>query len=790
MPLPTLYHEGKTIPPKGASKEVIKYYKDTKPVDVITKWIRSRMPEYGAPAAKSLNDRILLVDAKTGSGKSTAMPVEIYRILRPQNAKDYTGPGVICTEPTILTTMTIPRDITEWAPDMIMGETIGYSTGSAKEKVYSGLLFATTGILLAQLRTLSYSAIMGKYRFIVLDEVHNRSLELDMTMMLLKKMLLEVIKEPGCPFIILTSATFDAPKFAKYFGIDPETNVISVAGQSQPITETFLKQDSNNVIGSIGETVKEIHAGKINPMKQGQGDILIFVPGMGEIKKVYAQLLPINVEYIKNKQKCFILLKIDGRAVATNSKDIDLAFADYDKLTLNDEGEYDWKGTHIADRRVIIATAVAETGITIPTLGHVIDIGVYRTMEHYSPINMIGLLTKTAPKTMVTQRRGRAGRLFPGHYYGMYTEETYNHLMPTQLPNIVTDNISSVVLDILLQQNDCFDVNKIDMLDVPSVDSLKESIELNIVLGYIDSNYGECFKATKLGEMIRSLRYSTPEEFRMILSSYIYDVSTSDIVSMIAMGGKEAPRLRKANMNKILKESLPTFFFENEDYVNTFTLLTLDDFIRDIFILEAFSNKLMKGIETAEKWCKDVGLDFTGMMGVLTKKYEIMNDVINASLDPFYLADNNLATSTKTNYFKRVCSIKRCIYDGYILNLIHNDKETMSYKNRFGFAIKARFNRDQGHPKYIITDKIKIDDNSTNPKYILNITTERVSVLDGYISIDDDYLLPTSPSECMLKAKDMSPELSMANYLSILKIVSTTKLMQDNNPKLTKYITQ
>tara|TARA_B110000908_G_scaffold113440_1_gene133088 strand:+ start:12345 stop:14714 length:2370 start_codon:yes stop_codon:yes gene_type:complete len=789
MPLPTLYHKGKAVPPKGASNAIIKYYKETEPIEIITRWIKNKMPEYGAPKAKTLNDRILLVEAKTGSGKSTAMPVELYRILRPQTAKDYTGPGVICTEPTILTTMTIPHDITTWAPDMKMGETIGYSTGSAKQKVYSGLLFATTGTLLAQLRTQSYNVIMGKYRFIVLDEVHNRSLELDMTIMLLKKMLLEIIDDPGCPFVILTSATFDAPKFAKYFGINPETNIISVIGQSQPISETFLKQDSTNVLTSIGETVQEIHDGKINKMKQGEGDILIFVPGMGEIKNVYKQLLPINVKYIKNKQKCFVLLKIDGRAVATNSKDIDLTFAPYDKLTLNEEGEYDWKGTYVASRRVIIATAVAETGITIPTLGHVIDIGVYRSMEHYSPINMTGLLTKTAPKTMITQRRGRCGRLFPGHFYGMYTEETYSNLYPTQLPNIVLDNINSVVLDILLQQNDCFDVNKIDMLDIPAVDSLKESIELNIVLGYIESDYGECFKATKFGEMIRSLRYSTPQEFRMILSSYVYDVSTLDIISMIAMS-KGMLRLRKVNMNKVLKESLPTFFFENDDYVNIFTLLTLDDFIRDLFILEAFSNKLMKGVETTEKWCENVGLDFNSMMIILNSKYEIMNDIINASLDPFYMSDNSLVTSTKTNYLKRVCAIKRCIYDGYILNLIHNDKETMSYKNRFGIAIKARFNRDQGHPKYIVTDKIKIEDNNQNPKYNLTINTDRVSVLDGYICIDDDYLLPANPSKYSIKAKEMTPELSMTNYLSILKIVSTTKLLQASNPKLLKYITQ
>ena len=258
---------------------------------------------------------------------------------------------------------------------------------------------------------------------------------------------------------------------------------------------------------------------------------------------------------------------------------------------------------------------------------------------------------------------------------------------------------------------------------------------------------------------------------------------------MIAMS-KGMLRLRKVNMNKVLKESLPTFFFENDDYVNIFTLLTLDDFIRDLFILEAFSNKLMKGVETTEKWCENVGLDFNSMMIILNSKYEIMNDIINASLDPFYMSDNSLVTSTKTNYLKRVCAIKRCIYDGYILNLIHNDKETMSYKNRFGIAIKARFNRDQGHPKYIVTDKIKIEDNNQNPKYNLTINTDRVSVLDGYICIDDDYLLPANPSKYSIKAKEMTPELSMTNYLSILKIVSTTKLLQASNPKLLKYITQ
>lgn len=791
--MPTLIEKGKATPPKGANKETIKYYKETRPVDIITQWIKTRMPEFGASKATSLNDRVLLVEAKTGSGKSTAMPVELYRILRPQGSKEYRGPGVISLQPRVITAMEIPRDIMVWAPDMIMGETIGYSTGELKEKAHNGLLFATTGTLLQQLRSDNPLIIMSLYRFIIVDEVHFRSLEVDLTLMLMKKLLKENIGNPECPFLILTSATFDTHKFAKYFDLNPVTNIISISGQTYSKSLTFLKSDSQNVIESIVETVKEIHEGKVNPMKQGQNDILIFVPGGGEMKNIKAKLIPINAQYIKDKKKCFIVLEIMGATVKNEGKDVGLAFANYDKLLINNEGEYDRDGTHQATERVIIASSVAETGITFPTLGHVIDLALNKTTEHYPPINVSGLITKTATKTMVTQRMGRAGRLFPGHYYGMYTEETFNALSPAQLPAMVTENIDKVVLDILLQQNDCFDVNKIDMLDAPPIDALKESIELNITLGYIDSDYGECFKATKMGEMGRKLRYCDTEEFRVLIAAYIYDVSILDIISIIVMGEKDGPRLRKANVEAIFKESLPAFFFGEKHYMEAFNRLTMDDFIQGLFIFEAFCNKLEKGINSAEKWCKEVKLDFMAMMGALDRKYQLMNDIINATLDPYYLKDDRITKSTQKDYFPKVCKIKRCLYDGYKLNLIRNDRKTMSYRTRFNFAVKARFSRDLGHPMYILTDAIKIDDNTKNPKYSLELTTSRVSVLDGYINLDDTYLEPQDSAERTIKSKknvkEVTPQTRINNYLDILELLDTTTLLVSKDDQLRKYIT-
>lgn len=790
--MPTLIVKGMAVPPKGASKKVIEFYKNTKPIDIITDWIKNRMPEYGAPPAKHLKDRVLLVEAKTASGKSTTMPVALFQIIRPSFAKEYFGPSVICTQPRILTAQTIPKGIaTEgWAPDMVLGETIGFSTGPEKVLARNGLIYATVGSFLQMLRNNPYQKIASMYRFIVLDEVHERSLDFDITMMLLKKMLKDHISEPNCPFVILTSATFDIPKYAHYFEISPVDNLISVMGQSQPLSMAFLKESSLNVVNSIEETVKEIHEGKVNPMKQGQNDILIFAPGAADIRAIKAKLIPLNVKYIQEKKKCFIVLVMDRNAVLNNTKDYELMFVDdYNLLKVNDEGEYVWDGKHAANERIIISTSIAETGLTIPTLGHVIDMGIFKSMEHYAPFNIEGLLAKTAPKNSVIQRRGRAGRQFPGHFYGMYTEETWNNLEPSKLPDIVISNIDSAVLDILLQQEDCFDVEKIDMIDVPPIDALKESIEMNIVLGYIDGNYGECFKATKLGEMFRKVGNCRADDFRAILSAYVYDVCVMDLVTIIAIGDKDArPLMRKIKYSVALKESLPPFFFQHDNYMEIFEALTADDFIKELFLVEAFMNVLEKGYETAEKWCESVGLTINAMMLVLNKRYAITNDIINATLDPFYMKEKSLMSSTKNNYFSRVCAFKKCLYDGYLLNIIYNDKETRCYKNRFGLPIRAKFDRDLGHPKYLLTDKIKIDDMPGGETYNVSLVAERVSILDGYIYLDENYLEPIKPRELSLNSKEMNPEDAIRSYMDVLKLLNNTPLLASKNNSVVKYI--
>ena len=257
-------------------------------------------------------------------------------------------------------------------------------------------------------------------------------------------------------------------------------------------------------------------------------------------------------------------------------------------MRVNDTGEYDPKGKYIANRRIIVGTNVAETGITISTLGHCIDLGWKNVAEIYNPFGILGLLIKPVDRHNVIQRRGRVGRKFPGFFYTIYTEETFNSLNPVQLPSVIVEDISSYIIDIIFQQKDCFSISRLDMLDVPPVDSLRYAIEKNICLGYLLSDYGKCYLISSLGEKFKDVETCSLEGFRFIIAGFSYGICVKDLITIYAMNESRL-RMRKVKIKEILKQSLPAFFFENaEKYMETYDLLTLDTFVTDLFIFESF----------------------------------------------------------------------------------------------------------------------------------------------------------------------------------------------------------
>ena len=783
--MPTLLEKGKMIPPSGATKKVIVDYLNATPISIIINWLKKRMHQFGGKIEK-YSDRILVITAKTGSGKSTTLPVELFRIFKPESVRGYSGPSIIVTQPRILTTQEIAKDISSsnWANDMILGYNIGYSTGSGKISTKNGgLVYVTIGTLLQQLLSDNAKNIIYTYKFIILDEVHERSIELDIVLYLLKKFIKLNYKDINCPFIILTSATFDTDKYCNYFDINPKTNTMEVTGSVYPISENFIQNNEDIIISGI-KIIKDIHEEKINPMPKNQNDILIFCPGMWIISK-YKDLLTIyNKDLLKDKKQCFIIITIDAKAVNYNTIDRQLIYMNIDDIKLNNELKYDINGSIKIKRRIILSTNVAETGLTISTLGHCIDTGWKNIKEIYHPYNIDGIIQKPIHKSNSIQRRGRVGRKFPGHFYTLYDEETFKSLKSIDYPSIVMENINKWLL-YLFDDDNCFSIDDLDLLDLPPVDNIKTSIENNLVLGYIESDYGKCYKVSPLGLIFKKTVNLSNEEFKILQCGYIYNVCIMDLITIISMINI---RFNKINISNSIKESLPNFFFKNENFIDAYNAITMDDYITGFFIFESFSKIASKGINKLMEWCEKVSINYDEMMEVLEKRIKYIKDLSYIKFDINYNKERSLLYSNKSNYIEYISNIKKCLYEGFKLNLIHNDKEMRTYKNRFNFDINISLqNKEIGFPKHLVTDKISII-TLMNETFTFQLRCEKNSVLDGYCQVNNDILLPIDiqdkTEEKILKNKRTYRKNNinrLENYNRIMNMETTQPLFYLND---------
>jgi HrpA-like RNA helicase len=321
MPEPTLLIKGALKIPADAG--------DISPISYIVEWLKKHMPEFGGRGA-AMADRVLIVQSETGSGKSTVLPVYVFRIMRSENTprgRKYVGPSVLCTQPRVLTAIDLARRQVGSAPhypDMKLGETVGFQTGPFSEKPPSGLLFATIGILAAQLRTMEDADIMARYRFIIIDEAHERSREADATLLRLKNFYTRNVGNEKLPFLILASATIELSKYAAFFGVGPG-NTVHVVGRSYPITPHWPDQGTNNYPRDSALRAIEIHESEIEDPPD-KADILIFVPGEAEIMGVKQVLEEKNLAYMKSDDGIapFLVLAINREAILEESKEFQL----------------------------------------------------------------------------------------------------------------------------------------------------------------------------------------------------------------------------------------------------------------------------------------------------------------------------------------------------------------------------------------------------------------------------------------------------------------------------------
>ena len=561
MVLPTLLVAGSLKLPAGVPPS-----QDT-PLAYIQSWLRQRMPEFGGRGA-ALADRVLIVRAETGSGKSTVLPVGVFRILRAEATPArlrYRGPGVICTQPRVLTAIMLARDVAvRRNPDMVVGETVGFQTGAISTPRATGLTYATAGVLAAQLNSMADSEVMEAYRFIIVDEAHERSVDADFILMQLRYFYQRNAGDSRLPFLILASATFQPARYAAYFGVGVE-NTIDVQGRSYPITTHWPPHGFNNYTKSAAELAAHIHSE--NPKDEpGVSDILIFMPGAREQVEVALELKRLQRDALASSEsgaasaepRTYLVLVLNREVVLSQVGDYLLAFLPAAELP-RIHGQR-------PQRRIILSTVVAETGITFNTLRYVIDSGWNRNVESYPPWGATGNITRPAPQSRITQRRGRCGRLFPGDFYPLYTQSVYRALPAQQLPDIVSQGVSSIFLPLVASQlrqkllagaTPEFRVEDVALLDPPPPEVLLCSLRTSLALGLLSPEAPRArlvgndltmaggagagapvWGLTELGLIASKFIRTRPESTRLLLAGYTWGVAASDLLTAAAMFGQ------------------------------------------------------------------------------------------------------------------------------------------------------------------------------------------------------------------------------------------------------------
>jgi hypothetical protein len=451
-------------------------------------------------APNPFNNRLLILEARTASGKSVTVPPWIQIAFRslPERARKI----VLCTQPRILTTIEIPKELdkqnyfADQGVKFKLGQDLGYQTSAlALAPQQSGLLYATLGTLEAQLKSEMDrpERFCRRYSSLIIDEAHERSIAFDSTMALLKIFFMRNRERADLPYIIMMSATFDVIKYAQFFNVLPRRsahneqphadvhgaptltqavaqpswleeaarvcpNIVRVGGASYPIDERYPTASVPNIYEAFGTAIRSCIDEELAaldtplavPRTICENRILVFVPGQSDGRQVKQTLTkekyltPEGVTREINGQR--IRIVVDYSYVDSNS--IKTASADYVKVLGSAEVPGDRLPTFVMG--VIVTTAVAETGLSLEKLKYVIDCGLSKESE-FNPVKNISsmLLTRPAAQSRIMQRRGRVGRKKPGVFIPLYTKATFDVLEKDQVPEILKTDPTALILTLI-----------------------------------------------------------------------------------------------------------------------------------------------------------------------------------------------------------------------------------------------------------------------------------------------------------------------------------------------------
>ncbi|RLV91778.1 Pre-mRNA-splicing factor ATP-dependent RNA helicase-like protein cdc28 [Spathaspora sp. JA1] len=572
--------------------------------------LRKNLPVYNYRAdflTTLENNQVLIVVGETGSGKTTQLPQYLYEAGYSQN-----NLAIACTQPRRVAATSIAARVA-YEMNVKLGHEVGYTIRfddkSSKDTV---IKYVTDGMLLREFLT---DPQLSHYSAIMIDEAHERTISTEILLGLLKDI---IVTRPQLK-IIIASATINAEKFSQFFNNAP---ILNIPGRRFPVKIHYTKSPEANYIQAALTTIFQIHT------TQPEGDILVFLTGQEEIETM-EEALQDSIGKLGDQIEPMLVCSIYANMASEVQSKI------FNKPP---------PGT----RKVVLATNIAETSITIDGIKYVVDPGYVKQNKYNPATSMESLVVVPCSRASADQRAGRAGRVGPGKCFRLFTKWCfYNELDANPTPEILRTNLTSVIL--LLLSLGINDLLKFPFMDPPSKQSIIKSLELLYALGALNSKG----KLTKTGQKMTEFPLD-PILTKCILMSSKFGV-TIQICCIIAMisessnlfyrpkGKAELADARKAQLHHQLGDH--------------FTLLNVW--------------RTWKDYGYSKEWCRDCFINYKTLQRSknvydqlirLCKKVGLIDSVQETRGDD---EDRMIQKALLSGFFMNVCRLSR-MGDGYV----------------------------------------------------------------------------------------------------------------------------
>ncbi|KPI90577.1 putative RNA helicase [Leptomonas seymouri] len=439
------------------------------------------------------HSQAVIIVGETGSGKTTQIPQYVWDDILSKRP----GSGIVgCTQPRRVAAVSIARHVAKTRGGKVGGE-VGYAvrfddtcTEATRVK------FLTDGILLREIQT---DPTLSKYGCIILDEAHERTLHGDVLFGLLKAI---ARKRENSLKIVVMSATLNAEHFSKFWWNAP---IGVVHGRMFPVTIMHTVEPQADYVEAAISTILQLHEA------EPPGDVLCFLTGQEEIEDA-KRILQERMKLLPNDVPDFSILTL-------------YSAMPYEQQLLV------FEPTQRGERKVILATNIAETSITVEGIRYVVDSGVVKAKYYNSKSGMEALTEVDISRAQATQRTGRAGRVAAGKCYRLYTANAFENLSENTIPEIRRSSLLSVVLQMKSLHID--NILGFEFMDMPQPRAVAKAEEMLMLLQALDKQG----HITALGERLTDFPIE-PMPAMVLLAAKALGVSR-EAVTVVAMTNTE-----------------------------------------------------------------------------------------------------------------------------------------------------------------------------------------------------------------------------------------------------------